>query len=127
MMKEENRSASPAHNEARRDQQPPRQPNGVVGLRGCWELLIKVIILIILIAILIAYWFGLFGLVGPRGGLDPWTWIVFLLLIASLIWLIWRQKHFVMLNCGLTQPTGCKHGDSTILSGRVLERIVGTA
>jgi hypothetical protein len=32
-----------------------------------------------------------------------------------------------MLHCQLTQPTGCKHGDSSILSGRVLEKIIGTA
>src|SRR6185436_7925006 len=107
-------------------EQPQRQPNASVGLRGCWELLIKVLILLILIAILIAYWMGVFGPFGPRG-LDPWAWIVLLILIALLIWLIWRQKHFVMLNCGVTQPTGCKHGDPTILSGRVLERITGTA
>jgi len=42
-------------------EQPQRQPNGSVGLRGCWELLIKVLILLILIAILIAYWMGVFG------------------------------------------------------------------
>ncbi|HEX6188607.1 MAG TPA: hypothetical protein VFZ40_11045 [Pyrinomonadaceae bacterium] len=111
---------------ARRDQQPQRQSNGRVSLRGCWELLIKLLILLILIAILIAYWTRVFGDFGTRG-LDPWAWIVLLILIALLIWLIWRQKHFVMLNCGVTQPTGCKHGDTTILPGRVLERITGTA
>ncbi len=124
-MKEMNRSANPTSNQARTDQ--PRQPNGKVGVRGCWELLIKLIILLILIAILIAYWLGLFGPFGPRGGFESLPWIVLLLLIAMLIWLIWRQKHFVMLNCGVTQPAGCKHGDSTILSGHVLEPIIGTA
>ena len=49
------------------------------------------------------------------------------LLILLLLWLIWRQKHLVMLNCDLTEPTGCKHGDPNILAGRVLERIKGTA
>ena len=117
---------NPNPNRPSSDRQPQPQRQGNVGLRGCWELLIKVLILLILIAILIAYWLGVFGPFGPRG-LDPWTWIVLLLLIALLIWLIWRQKHFVMLNCGVTQPTGCKHGDPTILSGRVLERITGTA
>ena len=109
------------------NQQQARQRNGDVSLRGCWELLIKVIILLILIAIFIAYWFGLFGAFGPKGRLDPWTWITLLLLILLLIWLIWRQKHFICLKCGVTQPTGCKHGDANILSGRVLEPIIGTA
>ena len=111
---------------ASRDQQPQRQSNGRVSLRGCWELLIKVIILLILILILIGYLLGLFGQYEPRG-LNPWTWIVLLILIALLIWLIWRQKHFVMLHCGVTQPTGCKHGDPNILAGHVLEPITGTA
>ncbi len=112
-----------------RDQRQ-EQPKGTVGLRGCWELLIKIIILIILILILLAYWFGWFGQFGPfgpraEGNRYAWLWLLFL--IALLLWLIWRQKHFVMLNCDLIQPTGCKHGDPNILSGRVLERITGTA
>ncbi|MGH9873314.1 MAG: hypothetical protein ACRD9S_12740 [Pyrinomonadaceae bacterium] len=104
-----------------------RQPSGRVGLRGCWELLIKVIILLILIAILIAYWFGQLGPFGQRGEYDLWAWLILLLLILLLIYLIWRQKHFVCLTCAVTQPTGCKHGVSTILSGHVLEPITGTA
>src|SRR5437660_9516270 len=96
------------------DKQQSSRKNGNVSLRGCWELLIKVIILLILIAIFISYWFGLFGAFGPKGRLDPWTWITVLLLILLLIWLIWRQKHFVCLKCGVTQPTGCKHGDANI-------------
>src|SRR5690349_20086096 len=87
----------------------PKRPDGNVNVRGCWELLIKIIILLILIAILIAYWFGFFGPFGQRGGLDPWTWIILLILIALLIWLICRQRHFVKLNCNVAQPTGCKH------------------
>ncbi len=106
------------------------QPKGTVGLRGCWELLIKIIILVILILILLAYWFGWFGTFGPfgpRGDGNRWAWLWLLILIFLLLWLIWRQKHFVMLNCGLTQPTGCKHGNTTILPGRSLIPITGTA
>ena len=121
-MNDENRFTNPPKNPDTNQ----RQPSGKVGLRGCWELLIKIIILLILIAILIAYWFG-FGPFGQRGGFDPWAWIILLLMIALLIYLIWRQKHFVMLNCGVTQPAGCKHGDPSILAGYVLEPIIGTA
>lgn len=122
-MNEENRFTTAAKNPDTNQ----RQPSGSVGLRGCWELLIKVILLLILIAILLAFWFGQVGPFGPRGEYDIWAWIILLILIALLIWLICRQKHFVMLNCGVTQPVGCKHGDPTILSGRVLEKIIGTA
>jgi hypothetical protein len=122
-MNEENRFTNAAKN----PDDGQRQPSGKVGLRGCWELLIKVIILLILIAILIAYWFGQIGPFGTRGEYDLWAWLILLLMIALLIYLICRQKHFVMLNCGVTDPTGCKHGDPSILAGRVLERIKGTA
>jgi len=122
-MNEENRFTTAAKN----PNDGQRQPSGRVGLRGCWELLIKVIILLILIAILIAYWFGQIGPFGTRGEYDLWAWLILLLMIALLIYLICRQKHFVMLNCGVTAPTGCVHGDSTILSGHVLAKIIGTA
>lgn len=121
-MNEENRFSKPPRNSDINQ----RQPSGRVGLRGCWELLIKVIILLILIAILLAYWFSL-GPFGPRGEFDPWALIILLLLIALLIWLIWRQKHFVMLNCGVTQPAGCKHGNPNLMANHVLEPIIGTA
>lgn len=119
-MREQNRIAPS------RQGQTARQ-SGRVGLRGCWELLIKLIILLILILILLAYWFGQLGPFGPRGEYNFWAWIVLLILIAMLLWLIWRQKHLVFLNCDLTQPTGCKHGNPNILAGRVLEPIIGTA
>ncbi|MDT7689878.1 MAG: hypothetical protein QOE46_2637 [Acidobacteriota bacterium] len=112
--------------------QSARQPDSKVGLRGCWELLIKLIILLILILILLAYWFGL-GPFGPRGNFgtrgeyDLWVWFWLLLLILLLLFLIWRQKHFVFLNCALTQPQGCKHGNTQLLAGRLLEPIIGTA
>ena len=124
-MSQDRRSGNPAFNQALTDKPPPQGRNGKVGLRGCWELLIKLLILLILIAILVAYWFGFGPFGGQRGGFDPWAWIILLLLIALLVYLIWRQKHFVMLNCGVTEPTGCKHGH--ILAGRVLEEITGTA
>ena len=122
-MNEENRFTNAAKN----PDDGQRQPSGKVGLRGCWELLIKVIILLILIAILIAYWFGQIGPFGTRGEYDLWAWLILLLMIALLIYLICRQKHFVMLNCGVTQPAGCKHGNPTLLANHILEPITGTA
>ncbi len=61
-MNEENRFSKPPGNPDINQ----RQPSGRVNLRGCWELLIKVIILLILIAILIAYWLGSLGPFGPK-------------------------------------------------------------
>ena len=91
-----------------------------VGLRGCLELIIKLIIALSLIIVFISYWLG-------QREVNPLALIFLLILLALLIWLLWRQKHLVFLNCNLTQPGGCKHGDATILANHVLERIVGTA
>ncbi|MEP6636304.1 MAG: hypothetical protein ABJB97_06225, partial [Acidobacteriota bacterium] len=121
-MNEENR-----FNPQRNSDINQKQPGGRVNLRGCWELLIKVIILLILIAILIAYWLGSLGPIGPRGEYNAYGLGTLIALILLLLLLIWKQKHLVSLNCGVTQPTGCKHGDTSILAGRVLERITGTA
>jgi hypothetical protein len=110
--------------------QPARDAGGKAGVRGCWELLIKLIILLILILILLAYWWGV-GPFGPRDGFGVrsdyavWVWVWLLLLIALLIWLIWRQKHFVMLRCDLTGPSGCRSGKD--IGGKWLEPILGTA
>jgi hypothetical protein len=122
-MNEENRFSNPPKN----PDVNQRKPSGRVGLRGCWELLIKVIILLILIAILIAYWLGALGPFGPRGEYNSYALATLIALILLLLYLIWRQKHFVCLQCGLTDPTGCQHGDITILAGRVLIPIKGTA
>ncbi|MCA1636426.1 MAG: hypothetical protein LC802_22730, partial [Acidobacteria bacterium] len=106
--------------------QPEGKPGGNIGVRGCWELLIKLIILLVLILLLLAWYFGL-----GRGdfivGRSPYAWLILLLLILLLIWLIWLQKHFVSLNCELTAPDGCVTGHQDILSGRSLEPVVGTA
>ncbi|HJQ31391.1 MAG TPA: hypothetical protein VJ866_04405 [Pyrinomonadaceae bacterium] len=126
-MREENKV--PAASRVDTAQQPARDARGKAGLRGCWELLIKLIILLILILILLAYWWGV-GPFGPRGDFGRgdygiWMWVWLLLLIALLIWLIWRQKHFVMLRCDLTGPTGCTYGQD--VGGQWLEPIPGTA
>ncbi|HEX5709342.1 MAG TPA: hypothetical protein VFX96_18720 [Pyrinomonadaceae bacterium] len=106
--------------------QPRREPIRNVGVRGCWELLIKIIILIILILILILWYFGRGGdFIGFPVGRYPW--LILLILILLLLWLIWLQKHFVSLTCGLTDPTGCVRGETDILAGRVLEPVIGTA
>jgi hypothetical protein len=125
-MREENKVPAASRVDAA---QPARDAGGRAGLRGCWELLIKLIILLILILILLAYWWGV-GPFGPRGDFGRgdygiWMWVWLLLLIALLIWLIWRQKHFVMLRCDLTGPVGCKHGQQ--IGGQWLEPILGTA
>lgn len=99
---------------------PPIQTEGKVGVRGCWELILKIIIALVITALFIAYWLN-----QPEA--PPWIWLLLLLLVSLLIWLIWRQKHFVFLNCDLTEPTGCKHGDPNLLTGYVLEPIIGTA
>jgi hypothetical protein len=97
-----------------------RQPERLTALRGCWELLIKVIILLILVGTVLAKGFG-------RGELNPLGWIIVLILIALLILLILRQKHFVYLTCNLTAPTGCVRGETGLLPPRSLEPILGTA
>ncbi len=122
-MNEENRFTNPSRNPNTNQ----RQPSGRVALRGCWELLIKVIILLILIAILLAYWLGAFGPFGPRGEYNYYGLATLIALILLLIYLIWRQKHFVCLNCSVTEPTGCKHGNPNLLANHVLEPIIGTA
>ena len=122
-MNEENRFTKPPRDPASNQ----RQPSGRVGLRGCWELLIKIIILLVLIAILIAYWLGALGPFGPRGDYNAYALGTLIALILLLLYLIWRQKHFVCLQCALTDPTGCQHGDINILAGRVLIPIKGTA
>ncbi|MCA1614693.1 MAG: hypothetical protein LC795_11240 [Acidobacteria bacterium] len=47
------------------------------------------------------------------------------MMILLLIYLIWRQKHFVMLKCDLTQPHGCRAG--TTIGGKAVIRVEGTA
>jgi hypothetical protein len=95
-----------------------------VGVRGCWELLIKLIILLVLIFILFTWFLGRADNIVGR---SPYTWLILLLLILLLLWLIWLQKHFVSLSCDLTAPDGCVVGHTDILSGRALEPILGTA
>jgi hypothetical protein len=108
---------------------PPAKPNdqrrippleGRLGIRGCVELIIKLIIALIIIINFLAN-------LSRQGEIDLLTLIFLLLLLALLIWLILRQRHLVLLTCNLTKPTGCVHGDTTLLSGHVLEPIVGTA
>ncbi len=91
-----------------------------VGVRGCLELILKLIIALILIGAFIANWLR-------EKELNLFTLILLLILIVLLIWLILRQRHFVLLNCNLTKPTGCVHGDPQLLAGHVLEPIIGTA
>lgn len=91
-----------------------------VGIRGCWELVLKLIIGLVLVAAYLLAWRRL-ERVGPA------SWIFLLVLLLLLLWLIVIQGHLVRLRCELLQPAGCKRGDPDILAGRVLERITGTA
>lgn len=118
-MKDDNRlSALPTRVPTNVETRP--KSTGRFGLQGCGELILKLLIALILIAAFIANWLN-------QRELNIWTLILLLILIALIIWLIWRQKHLVFLNCELTQPDGCKHGSPNILSGYVLEPIIGTA
>ncbi|HLG15968.1 MAG TPA: hypothetical protein VJH03_15900 [Blastocatellia bacterium] len=99
----------------------PAQPETRVGLRGCWELIIKLIIVLILIASLTAY------LLQQQEIMNWYLVLVIAIMILLLIWLLLRQRHLVVLNCGLTEPNGCKHGDPNLLANHVLEPIIGTA
>lgn len=104
-------------NEAR-VQAPKRER--LTGLRGCWELLLKAIILLLLISTLAAQWL-------ERGQRNPLIWIIFLILVILLIWLILRQRHFIFLSCDLTGPTGCVRGHTDLLAAHSLEPVTGTA
>ena len=88
--------------------------------RDLWQLIIKVIIILVLIA-----WFVKEFLQNRE--LDPISLIILIILIAFIIWLIGRQKHIVNLHCKLTSPSGCVKGDPNILSGKILEPVVGDA
>jgi hypothetical protein len=99
--------------------QRPKRP-GRFGVQGCGELILKLLIALVIIAAFITNWLN-------QRELNIWTLIILLILIALIIWLILRQRHLVFLNCDLTEPDGCKHGDPNLLAGYVLEPIVGTA
>jgi hypothetical protein len=100
------------------DAQRPKPGN--LAVRGCWELIIKLLILLVIIFIWLLLW-------RRDGGLGTTSWIAFILLVLLLLILIWIQGHLVRLTCELVQPSACKHGDPGLLPGRVLERIKGTA
>jgi hypothetical protein len=93
---------------------------GRVGLRDIWELILKLILILIFIA-----WFIAEYIAGQE--LDIITILVLLIILAGLVGLILRQKHFILLQCQLLDPGGCVRGDDTILSGRVLEPVIGDA
>ncbi|MFZ0548822.1 MAG: hypothetical protein WAM60_25455, partial [Candidatus Promineifilaceae bacterium] len=97
----------------------PKLP-GRLGVRGCGDLILKLLIALVIISAFIANWLN-------QGELSLGALIFLLILIALIIWLILHQRHLVFLNCDLTQPDGCKHGDPNILAGHVLEPIIGTA
>jgi hypothetical protein len=111
------------------NRQPNRPPTnaqtrldkpGRFGVRGCGDLILKLLIALVIIAAFIANWLN-------QGELSLGAIIFLLFLIALLIWLIWHQRHIVFLNCEVTQPDGCKHGNPNLLAGYVLEPIIGTA
>ncbi len=91
-----------------------------LGFRNLWQLVIKLIIALLVIA-----WFINEYL--QDGELDPFSLIILIILLAIIIWLILIQRHFISLECNLTAPNGCVRGDPNILSGRVLEPVEGGA
>lgn len=91
--------------------------------RGCRDLVEFIIKLII--ALLVIGWFIKEYL--QRKELDPLTLILLLIILAVIVWLILHQRHFVLLECSLTDPNGCVRGENTTLPPRVLEIVKGTA
>lgn len=106
------------------DSQPltHRQParDDSVGVRGCLELILKLIIGLIIIGTILNQWLR-------QGELGIFALIIAIILILLLIWLIIRQRHFCRPTCLLTDPGGCVHGDPNLLANHILEPIVGTA
>jgi hypothetical protein len=98
-----------------RGQTPSRGPM----IRDFWELIIKIILIILLIA-----WFLQEC---SKGETNPFALLILLLALALLIALIWRQRHFIQLHCSLTGPTGCVRGATNILAGKILEPVIGAA
>jgi hypothetical protein len=98
--------------EARQVQRP--------GFRDIGELILKLILILLIIA-----WFIANFIQGRE--LDLFTLIILLLLLALIIWLIFRQRHVVLLRCDLTAPGGCVQGDTNIVPGRILEPVAGSA
>lgn len=91
-----------------------------LGFRDVWQLIIKLILILLVII-----WFISEFLQDKE--LNPLTLIILIILLAFIIWLILRQRHVVILRCNLTAPGGCVQGDPNILTGRILEPIVGGA
>lgn len=88
--------------------------------RDIWQLIIKLIIALLIIA-----WFVKEFLQSRE--VDFITLLILIILLAFIIWLIIRQRHIIKLYCKITSPTGCVRGDPNILSGMVLEPVIGNA
>lgn len=91
-----------------------------LGFRDLSQLTIKLILALLVIA-----WFVQEYLQNRE--LDPFSLIILIIVLATIIGLILRQKHVVLLRCSLTAPSDCVKGDPNILPGRVLEPVVGGA
>lgn len=88
--------------------------------RDIWQFIVKLILALLVIA-----WFVREFLLDKE--LNPIKLIILLIVLIFIIWLIIRQKHFVRLYCKLTDPGGCVYGDPNILSGKLLEPVLGDA
>jgi hypothetical protein len=88
--------------------------------RDIWQFIIKVIL-----ALLVVAWFVTEFMQDRK--LYPIKLIILLIVLCVIIWLILKQKHFVCLKCSLTDPGECVHGDTSILSGKLLEPVLGDA
>jgi hypothetical protein len=84
--------------------------------RDIWEFFIKLLLIVLLV-----FWF-LAELLQSES-INFFVLLLILVLIAGLIALIWRQRHFIDLHCKLTDPSGCVAGSTSILPGHVLEPI----
>ena len=97
-----------------------RQKKPTLGFRDVREFILKIIIAILIIIAWIIYY-------RMQERVGPYAWFIFIVLIILIIWLIWRQRHFINLKCSLTAPNGCIQGHTDIISGRILEPVVGSA
>lgn len=89
-------------------------------INNIWQLIIKIIIMLIVIAWFLIEYFG-------KRELNIVSLIILIILLAIIIILIWKQRHPVRLYCRINSPTGCAKGATGILAGKVLEPVTGDA
>jgi hypothetical protein len=100
------------------DQKQTQKPRPA--FRDIWQFIIKIIIALLIIA-----WF--FKEYMTNRELNIVTLIILIILLAFIIWLIIKQWHYVKLYCKITSPNGCTTGSTGIVTGKILEPVIGDA